>query len=136
MAPAPKTRLVVSHTTPDLILPSELPLTEEAHGLVSDLMTLTKARLSLLVVVTTFVGACMASSGPIAWLRLLNAIIGTSLAAAAAAVLNQVAEARVDRLMERTRHRPIPAGRIKRRTRSLARDRSRRCRLCAARPYG
>ena len=34
---------------------------------------------------------------------MFHAILGTSLAAAAAAVLNQVAEAKVDRLMERTR---------------------------------
>ena len=30
-------------------------------GLLTDLMTLTKARLSLLVIITTFVGFCMAS---------------------------------------------------------------------------
>ena len=78
-----------------------------------DLMTLTKARLSFLVVITTFVGFCLASERPLDWLRLTHAIVGTALAAAAAAVLNQWMEAHVDRLMERTRHRPIPGGRIK-----------------------
>jgi protoheme IX farnesyltransferase len=87
---------------------------EAAPGLLGDLMQLTKARLSLLVVVTTWLGYCMAAQGPIDWARLFHAIFGTAIAAAAAAVLNQVAESDVDRLMERTRHRPIPGGRIRR----------------------
>jgi protoheme IX farnesyltransferase len=90
------------------------PVADATPGLLGDLMQLTKARLSLLVVITTWLGYCMASTGPINWLRLLHAVLGTAIAAASAAVLNQVAEADVDRLMERTRHRPIPAGRMKR----------------------
>ncbi len=82
-------------------------------GLLTDLMTLTKARLSLLVIITTFVGFCMASSTSLDWVRLFHAIFGTTLAAAAAAVLNQRIETKVDRLMERTRNRPLPAGRMK-----------------------
>ncbi|MDQ3624294.1 MAG: heme o synthase [Verrucomicrobiota bacterium] len=94
-----------------------LPLVREAQegGLLSDLLTLTKARLTLLVVLTTFVGFCMAAT-PVSWTLLLHTTLGTAMAAAAAAVLNQVRESRVDRLMERTRHRPLPAGRIKRST--------------------
>ena len=82
-------------------------------GLLTDLMTLTKARLSLLVIITTFVGFCMASGSSLDWVRLFHAVFGTTLAAAAAAVLNQRIETKVDRLMERTRHRPLPAGRMK-----------------------
>ncbi len=82
-------------------------------GLLSDLFVLTKARLSLLVIITTFVGFCAASGPKLDWLLLGNAVFGTALAAGAAAVLNQYIEIRVDRLMERTRFRPLPAGRIK-----------------------
>jgi heme o synthase len=82
-------------------------------GLLTDLMTLTKARLSLLVIITTFVGFCMASGATLDWLRLFHAILGTTLAAASAGVLNQRIEIQVDRLMERTRRRPLPAGRMK-----------------------
>ena len=82
-------------------------------GLLTDLMTLTKARLSLLVIITTFVGFCMASGTSLDWVRLFHAVFGTTLAAAAAAVLNQRIETKVDRLMERTRNRPLPAGRMK-----------------------
>jgi protoheme IX farnesyltransferase len=81
-------------------------------GLISDLVTLTKARLSFLVILTTFVGFCMAGSGSLKWGLLFHAIFGTTLAAAAAAVLNQWTESHVDRLMERTRQRPLPAGRM------------------------
>jgi protoheme IX farnesyltransferase len=106
----------MSRGTAEIAAPEDLEILAEQTepGLFGDLMTLTKARLSLLVIVTTFVGFCLASGPHLHWGRLVNAVLGTSLAAAAAAVLNQVAEARVDRLMERTRYRPIPAGRITR----------------------
>lgn len=82
-------------------------------GIAADLIALTKARLSSLVVITTFVGFCMASTGRPGWVLLVHTLIGTALVAASAAVLNQVIESSVDRLMERTRHRPLPAGRMK-----------------------
>ncbi len=94
-------------------VPLELPPAEAEQGIVSDLMMLVKARLSLLVIITTFVGFCAASGPQLDWLRLCHAVLGTTLVAAAAAVLNQYLEAHVDRLMERTRHRPLPGGRMK-----------------------
>jgi protoheme IX farnesyltransferase len=81
--------------------------------LLSDLVTLTKARLSLLVIITTIIGFLLASTGPTDWLHLLNATLGTALAAAGAGALNQWMEVRVDRLMERTRNRPLPSGRMR-----------------------
>ena len=98
---------------PEAAVPLEIPHIETEHGIVSDLVALTKARLSLLVVVTTFVGSCAASGPQIDWLRVFNAVFGTALAAFAAAVLNQCIESNVDRLMERTRQRPLPAGRMR-----------------------
>jgi protoheme IX farnesyltransferase len=97
----------------DAVTALEIPRDEPEQGIVSDLLALTKARLSLLVVITTFVGFCMASGPRLDWLLLIHAVLGTTLAAAAAAVLNQYVEAQVDRLMERTRHRPLPAGRMR-----------------------
>jgi protoheme IX farnesyltransferase len=91
----------------------EVPREEAGPGLVSDLFVLTKARLSLLVIITTFVGFMAASGSKLDWLLLANAVFGTTLAAGAAAVLNQFIETNVDRLMERTRFRPLPAGRVK-----------------------
>jgi len=87
---------------------------EAAGGIVSDFMQLTKARLTMLVVITAIVGYCMASAGPFDWLRFAHTVVGTALVAGAAAVFNQLAEVNVDRLMERTRSRPLPSGRMSR----------------------
>lgn len=77
-----------------------------------DLVVLTKARLSFLVVVTTFVGFWIGSTGGIDWSRLLHTIFGTSLAAFGAAVFNQLMEIDADARMRRTRERPLPARRM------------------------
>jgi protoheme IX farnesyltransferase len=94
---------------------NSLTITSEdaAPSLFSDLVVLTKARLSTLVLITTFVGFCLASGWSLDWLLLVNTLIGTALTAAAAAVLNQFIEADVDRLMARTSNRPLPAGRMR-----------------------
>ena len=77
-----------------------------------DYMELSKARLSGLVVITTAVGYLLGVDGPIDWMQLLWTLVGTSLSAAAAAALNQVMEIERDGRMNRTRLRPLPAGRI------------------------
>ncbi|RFC46930.1 MAG: protoheme IX farnesyltransferase [Verrucomicrobia bacterium] len=80
----------------------------------SDLVTLTKAKLSALVVATT--GAAFLSGFPggesFAFGRLLHTVAGTALAAFGAAVFNQLFEIDADRRMRRTADRPLPAGRI------------------------
>lgn len=78
-----------------------------------DFMTLTKARLSALVVVTTFFGYLLgARDGAFDWFLLAHTLIGTTLCAFAAAVFNQILEAEADARMERTADRPLPARRI------------------------
>lgn len=81
-------------------------------SLLADLYELTKPRLNFLVLVTTAVGYFMAATVPADYKRFLQALLGTALAAASAAVLNQVIEREPDKLMPRTRNRPLPAGRI------------------------
>ena len=79
---------------------------------VSDFITLTKPRLNSLVLVTTAV--CFYLAGPEAsdvWL-IMPTLIGTALVAGGAAALNQVYEKEPDGLMQRTRLRPIPDGRL------------------------
>ncbi len=78
----------------------------------ADFYELTKPRMNLLIVLTTTVGFYMASMGAIHWLLLLNTVIGTALTAAGAAVLNQLVERDFDKLMPRTRNRPLPGGRV------------------------
>ena len=85
---------------------------ETNRRLGSDFAELVKARLTLLVLLTTAVGFYLGSAGPIDYVALFHAVFGTALAAAGAAALNQWWERRLDALMQRTRTRPIPAGRM------------------------
>ncbi|MFV1995207.1 MAG: heme o synthase [Verrucomicrobiales bacterium] len=73
---------------------------------------MTKARLSLLVVLTTLVGFVLASREGIDGILLLHTIVGSALAAFGAAVFNQVMEIEQDARMRRTADRPLPMGRI------------------------
>ena len=82
------------------------------HTLVSDIAELIKARLTLLVLLTTAVGFYLASESPIDYRALLHTVFGTAAAAAGAAALNQWWERRADALMRRTKSRPLPAGRM------------------------
>ena len=80
-----------------------------------DFYELTKPRMNFLVLVTTLVGFYMAvggAGGHVRWALLLPTLIGTALCAAGASVLNQFVERDLDKLMPRTRNRPVPAGRI------------------------
>ena len=93
--------------------PIESVADEAVPGMVGDVCTLTKARLTTLVLLTTLVGFLMAPRPDGNWwLLMLHTLFGTALVACSAAVLNQVIEAKVDRLMERTRNRPLPSGRL------------------------
>jgi len=78
----------------------------------SDLAELTKARLTFLVLVTTFVGFYMGSGRPVNWLGLLHVMLGTTLLAAGASALNQLMERDADGRMRRTRNRPLPGGKM------------------------
>src|ERR1700719_5195699 len=82
-------------------------------GLVCDLVELVKARLTLLVLLTTAVGFYLGAENPVDYAALLQAVFGTAAAAAGAAALNQWWEYKLDALMQRTRSRPVPAGRMR-----------------------
>jgi heme o synthase len=77
-----------------------------------DFYELTKPRMNFLVVLTTMIGFLTAAGGTVPWFALLHALLGTAMCAAGASVLNQFAEREYDRLMPRTRNRPLPAGRL------------------------
>jgi len=78
----------------------------------SDYVELTKPRLNLLVVLTTLAGYYLGKDDAAPISRLINTVIGTTLVAGGASVLNQVWEKDTDRLMRRTRLRPLPAARL------------------------
>lgn len=73
---------------------------------------LVKARLSLLVLLTTAVGFYLGSPGGVDFSLMVHAVGGTALLAAGAAALNQLLEREYDARMRRTRGRPLPSGRL------------------------
>ena len=79
---------------------------------VSDLFSLAKPRVVLMVLVTTVVGYYVGLAGAPDYARLLALLIGTSLAAGGTLALNQYWERDVDALMDRTRTRALPEGRL------------------------
>ena len=94
------------------VVSSPVEIRAPRGGVFSDFAELVKARLTLLVLLTTAVGFYLGAPGPVNLLALLHAVFGAALAAAGAAALNQWWERRLDALMHRTKSRPIPAGRM------------------------
>ncbi len=75
-------------------------------------LELSKARLGALVVLTAFVGYVLGSRYGFSLWVAAAVVVGTALSSFGANILNQWLEADRDRRMERTRHRPLPAGRV------------------------
>lgn len=75
---------------------------------------LCKPRVVSLIIFTAIVGMLLSTHGLVPIDTLLTATLGIGLAAASAAALNHVAEYRIDALMARTQHRPLPQGELNR----------------------
>lgn len=79
---------------------------------VRDYCELTKPRLAAVVMVTVAVGFLMASPEVVNWSLFAEAMAAITLLAASSGMFNQYLESDRDARMERTRHRPLPAGRL------------------------
>jgi protoheme IX farnesyltransferase len=76
-----------------------------------DLATLAKPRITMMVLITTLGGLVLAPGAPS--LAIAAALLaGTAMIVASANALNMYLERDVDTRMERTRDRPLPAGRM------------------------
>ncbi|HEY2329311.1 MAG TPA: heme o synthase [Verrucomicrobiae bacterium] len=73
---------------------------------------LVKARLTALVLLTTFVGFYLGETGAVNYPLMFHALFGTALVASGAAALNQYLEREYDAKMRRTASRPLPSGRL------------------------
>src|SRR5215470_8825665 len=71
-----------------------------------------KARLTLLVVLTTTAGCYVGFPGNVDYRLMLHTVLGTALLASAASALNQLMERDYDARMRRTQQRPLPSGRL------------------------
>jgi heme o synthase len=85
---------------------------DSVAGKVLDYYRLTKPGILRLLVLTAFCTMLVAAGGmPDLWLTLW-AVVGTALICASANVINMVWDRDIDPIMERTKDRPIPQGRI------------------------
>jgi len=78
----------------------------------ADFFELAKPRVVLMVLITAFVGFYVGSDAVPNYLELLQMLFGTALAAGGTLALNQYLERDTDSVMARTRHRPLPDGRL------------------------
>ncbi|MSP59959.1 MAG: protoheme IX farnesyltransferase [Myxococcales bacterium] len=85
--------------------------TATAPSTLRDLITLTKPRITLLVLITTAGGMWLA--GRPSMVRVILTLLGTALVVAGANTLNMYLERDIDGRMARTRDRPLPTRRLR-----------------------
>lgn len=73
---------------------------------------LLKPRLSYLVAFSAIFGYLLANQNGIDWLSLIGLAFGGFLVSGSSLIINQILERDLDKLMERTKTRPIPSGRV------------------------
>ena len=78
----------------------------------SDYLELCKPRVVALMLICSVVGMALASSNIPSLELIIATLVGVALVAASAAVVNHIADARIDALMARTQNRPIATGRV------------------------
>jgi len=77
-------------------------------------LELTKPKVVLLIVFTAFVGMLLSvDEGIPPVMTMIYALIGIGFAAASAAAINHWADQKIDAIMLRTQHRPLPQGELK-----------------------
>ncbi|HLR87522.1 MAG TPA: heme o synthase [Wenzhouxiangella sp.] len=76
---------------------------------------LCKLRIVALIVFTALVGMALATPGMIPLNALVWGTLGIGMASASAAAINHLLDERADRIMARTRNRPLPTHRVNRR---------------------
>ena len=92
---------------------AEAAVLTPARTRTADFVALAKPRLNLLVVGSALAGYAMAGGDTVAGVRsVVCTVVGTALVAGGASAYNQILERRHRRLMQRTRLRPLPDGRL------------------------
>ncbi|HEY6560832.1 MAG TPA: heme o synthase [Polyangiaceae bacterium] len=87
------------------------PLARDWAEVARDLVQLTKPRVTSLVLITGACGA-LAAPGALSWSRFSVGMVGVLLVVGAANAFNMYLERDTDAAMQRTRLRPLPAGRL------------------------
>lgn len=85
---------------------------QPARSIFAAYVELLKLNIMSLVLVSTILGYYLGGNGIDSFLQLFVTLLGTVLTAGGAGALNHYLERDADKQMERTKHRPIPAGLI------------------------
>ena len=80
---------------------------------------LTKPKVVLLIVFTAMIGMLLAAEGPPPLDIFIFGLLGIGFAAASGAAINHVVDEHIDRIMERTRNRPLASGDLEQQRRAL-----------------
>lgn len=90
------------------------PVTQRRSALqvARDLVALTKPRITLIVLVTAAGGMKLAAKSPVSAATWFATMLGTALVVGSANALNMWWERDIDGKMQRTKNRPLPAGRL------------------------
>jgi protoheme IX farnesyltransferase len=83
------------------------------YGRAAAYFELTKPRVLLMVLITMLAGFYMGDGAAFDLIVALKALAGTALAAGGTLALNEYIERDFDAKMDRTRHRPLPSGRLR-----------------------
>jgi protoheme IX farnesyltransferase len=78
----------------------------------TEYLTLCKPRVVMLMILTSMVGMCLARPLHFSWLLFCLGNIGIALVASGAAAINHLVDRHIDRVMHRTKNRPIVTGNI------------------------
>jgi protoheme IX farnesyltransferase len=78
----------------------------------SQYYNLTKPKVVFLIVFTAMVGMLLAADGIVSLNIFVFGLLGIALAAASGAAINHVVDEHIDRIMERTRERPLASGEL------------------------
>ena len=98
----------------------ENQLTEQkSYSLFQDISMLVKLRLSSIVVFSAGIGYAMAVGSGFLWNEMALLLLGGLLVTASANAINEVIERDTDAVMDRTKVRPLPAGRMRLATAAL-----------------
>jgi protoheme IX farnesyltransferase len=102
--------------TIERVAPKELLNDEQIRRSTAETMRayfdLTKPRITLMVVLTTIAGFCLASVQGIDWLKFFHLIVGIGFLSSGISTINQWMERDLDALMLRTQDRPLPTGKL------------------------
>ncbi len=80
--------------------------------MLKNIIELTKIRIGFLVLTTTVIGFYLGAQGEIDYILLFFTVLGTLLSSTGSSVLNNVIEAKSDKLMDRTKNRVLPTKKI------------------------